>query len=35
MAALRACEGIELECLFHLQERLHTLLQAPLPHEVR
>ncbi len=29
IAALRAREGIELECLFHLQEHLFTLLQAP------
>ncbi len=31
IAELRAREGIELECLFHLQERLHTLLRTPLP----
>jgi hypothetical protein len=30
IAALRVREGIELECLFHLQERLLTLLRAPL-----
>jgi hypothetical protein len=35
ITALRAHEGIELECLFHLQERIHTLLQAPIPHDVR
>ena len=35
IADLRAREGIELECLFHLQERLNALLQAPLPYDIR
>ena len=35
IAELRAREGIELECLFHLQERLHTLLQPPFPPDDR
>ena len=34
IAALRVREGLEQECLFHLQERLLKLLQAPLPYDV-